>query len=398
MTTATAPGRLRGHSLAAPALAMVVLGVLATTVGPTSNASITDLGIFVDKAEGLREGLWPYREIELEYPPLSLVVMWVPSLFGDYDLAFGLEMLIAGLAVLWATWRIAPAAAWPLAVAGPLAAGAMLRTHYDLVPTALALGGLAGLVRGRARLGFGLLAAGAMTKFWPALLLPLAAAWLWPAGRRAVVQGLALAAGIILLVSAPFVADDYARLVTFHLDRPVQIESAPASVLLAVGGSTVTGVPENPDAFKSQGLRGGGAGTVAALFLAVQIAVLAWCLVRARFAGSPRTFVMTCFAALLAFVALGKVLSPQYVIWLLPFGALAWAWRERAVALLTLLAVVLTQVEFPARYWDLVAAEPGPIALTAARNAALLAALTLLLATLGAPARWRRPVVGATPG
>ena len=60
------------------------------------------------------------------------------------------------------------------------------------------------------------------------------------------------------------------------------------------------------------------------------------------------------FAALLAFVTLGKVFSPQYVIWLAPFAALAWVWGRRAVALLVAAAIVLTHVEFPSRYFDLI--------------------------------------------
>jgi hypothetical protein len=103
-------------------------------------------------------------------------------------------------------------------------------------------------------------------------------------------------------------------------------------------------------------------------------------------ARDDRHLVLTGFAALLAFVSLGKVLSPQYVIWLAPFAALAWAWGERAVAALTAAAIVLTQVEFPGRYFDLVDERTGVILVVAARNALLLAALGVLLARLRRPA------------
>jgi hypothetical protein len=61
-------------------------------------------------------------------------------------------------------------------------------------------------------------------------------------------------------------------------------------------------------------------------------------------------------------------------------------------------ATVLTQLEFPARYEELVAGETGAIVLTGARNALLLAALTLLLARVAAPARSTRPAPAASSG
>jgi hypothetical protein len=100
----------------------------------------------------------------------------------------------------------------------------------------------------------------------------------------------------------------------------------------------------------------------------------------------PRDLVSCGFAALLAFVALGKVFSPQYVIWLAPFAALAWVWGRRAVALLTGAAIVLTHVEFPSRYFDLINERTDVIVIVAARNAVLLAALGVLLAGLRRPA------------
>jgi hypothetical protein len=72
------------------------------------------------------------------------------------------------------------------------------------------------------------------------------------------------------------------------------------------------------------------------------------------------------------------VFSPQYVIWLAPFAALAWVWGRHAVAVLTTAAIILTQVEFPSRYFDLINVEPDVVVIVAARNALLLAALGVL--------------------
>ncbi len=55
---------------------------------------------------------------------------------------------------------------------------------------------------------------------------------------------------------------------------------------------------------------------------------------------------------------------------------------RRAVALLTAAAIVLTHVEFPSRYFDLISECHDVIWIVGVRNVLLLAALTLLVATL----------------
>ena len=127
-------------------------------------------------------------------------------------------------------------------------------------------------------------------------------------------------------------------------------------------------------------LAGGPAGAVQAVFTVLMIGGLLAAIPLAR-----RDLVLSATASVLAFVALGKVLSPQYVIWLAPFAALAWVWRQRAVAGLTAAAIVLTHVEFPSRYFDLINEQTGVILVVGARNAVLLVALALLLVALARP-------------
>jgi tetrahydromethanopterin S-methyltransferase subunit E len=91
----------------------------------------------------------------------------------------------------------------------------------------------------------------------------------------------------------------------------------------------------------------------------------------------PRQLVLAALAACTAFALLGKVLSPQFLIWVVPLGALAFAWRMHALAAAVALAALLTQIEFPAHYFDVVARETPAIALVAARNLALFAVLVL---------------------
>jgi hypothetical protein len=82
-------------------------------------------------------------------------------------------------------------------------------------------------------------------------------------------------------------------------------------------------------------------------------------------------------AAVLAFVAFGKVLSPQYMIWLIPLVPLV---RSRVAQLLLVGALVLTQVEFPGRYWQLATdLKPSIAGVVLARDLVLVALFGLLL-------------------
>jgi hypothetical protein len=97
---------------------------------------------------------------------------------------------------------------------------------------------------------------------------------------------------------------------------------------------------------------------------------------------AARPLVIARLAACAAFALCGRVLSPQYVIWVVPLGALAFAWRMHALAGAVALAALLTQIEFPAHYFDVVAGEPLAVGLVAARNLALAAVIALSLREL----------------
>ena len=144
----------------------------------------------------------------------------------------------------------------------------------------------------------------------------------------------------------------------------------------AVGAGDAVSVSSH----RSDGLLHDAADAVSALFAGMLVGLVA--LLAARTGRTPRELVLASMAGVIAFALFGKVLSPQFVIWVLPLGALAFAWRRHALAAVIGAAALLTQIEFPAHYFDVVEREPLALALVAIRNAVLLAALVLAMREL----------------
>ncbi len=97
----------------------------------------------------------------------------------------------------------------------------------------------------------------------------------------------------------------------------------------------------------------------------------------------PERLIRYAAATVLAFVALGKVLSPQFLIWLVPLVPLVAGRRGLAASALLAAALVLTQLWFPSRYWEYAGGLDGTLtALVLARDLVLVAALVVLVVPL----------------
>ena len=292
----------------------------------------------------VHHGLVPYRDFAVEYPPGALPVFALPSLVGDYASSFAWLMAACGVALVVVVAAIRRGAAFYVALA-PVLAGSLILSRFDLWPALLAAAALAALLREHHRLGWALLGAAVAAKLWPLVLVPLALVWSARRGRAsAALAGLAVAAAAF----APF------ALVAPHglwsslsgqASRPLQIESLGAAIL------TTFGHPRIVTTHGSQNVAGHG--LVATAFSVLQVAVLvALWIAFARGPATRERFLRYVAACVCAFVAFGKVLSPQFLLWLIPLVPLVAGRRGAgAVALLTA-SLLLTQVWFPQRYWD----------------------------------------------
>jgi uncharacterized membrane protein len=291
----------------------------------------------------LKQGLVPYRDFAVEYPPGALAVFVLPSAFGDYAAAFAWEMAACGVALVAVVAAIRREAAFYVALA-PVLAGSLILSRFDLWPALLTVAALALLLREHHRLGWALLGAAVAAKLWPLVLVPLALVWSYRAGRlRAALAGLAVlvAAFLPFAILAPHGLWDSLR---GQASRPLQIESLGASLFTAFG---------HPSVISSHGSQNvAGHGTVGALFTALQVASLVGLWI--AFARGPATgdgLLRYSAAAVCAFIAFGKVLSPQFLLWLIPLVPLVRGRRGLAATGLLTAALVLTQVWFPRHYW-----------------------------------------------
>jgi hypothetical protein len=403
------PADLRRAVLAAGlAIAVLVAAWVMLHRGFYQQDRIIDTPIYQRYGDAIADGRVPYRDFSLEYPPAALPVFAVPSLLraqeGDlarYEDWFEAEMLVCGgLLLAFMLSILLRLDAHPIRLGGalgfaalsPLLLGSVVLSRFDLWPAAVTAGALAALVAGRDRLGSGALGLAFAVKFYPAALLPLALAWAW---RRAGRREAAICLGIFVLVAGacflPFLVlapDGVWEALTRQTNRPLQIESLGAGVLLVahvVGGLGIT----MRSGHGSQNLAGDAPDVLAAVQTLLQLAALVGVWIWfARGTADRERLVRASAAAVCAFVAFGKVLSPQFLIWLIPFVPLVRGRRGIAAGALLATALVLTQLWFPFRYWDLALHfSTFPSWLVLVRDLVLVA----LFATLVVPFRRRRP-------
>jgi Glycosyltransferase family 87 len=367
-------------------------------VGALEQNEIVDTPTYQGYGDAIVDfGAVPYRDFSLEYPPGALPAFILPALgpADDYRTLFELSMAICGavtvvlvvatLAALNARPRRLFAAAAFVGLA-PLALGTVVLTRFDLWPVALAAGALAALISGRSRLGLGVLGVAIAVKVYPAALVPLALLYVGRRqGRREAAAGLAVLVAAVAAVLVPFailslggLVDSFER----QAGRPLQIESLGASFLL-VAHQIGSYAPAVVSSFGSQNLEGPLPDAIATIETALLALTLVgiWLLFGTTRRSSEQ-YLAASAAVVTAFVVFGKVLSPQFLLWLVPLVPLVAGWWGLGGCALLSLALVFTHLWFPTRYWDLVDLEALPAWLLFARDLVLAGLLAVLVAAI----------------
>ncbi|WP_311692244.1 glycosyltransferase family 87 protein [Streptomyces gibsoniae] len=352
----------------------------------------------------LSHGSFPSGDHLWQYPPGAGAVLLSPALLPGltYFQAFVTLTLFTDAVITLVLARAGTRPGRSLRGAALWTAGLPLLLHvplarYDVQVTAFAVISLLTVSR-RPRVGGAFAALGALVKVWPALALLGT-----PRGRgtreawtAAVVTAVTLLALLVALFRNPL---DFLRQ---QGGRGVQIESLGGTALMLArragwpghtryqyGAVEFVGPHVHAVADCSLGL------TVVAFAL-----LLLWRLRARRW--TPATPYDAALAAVLLFTVTSRVISPQYMVWLIGLTAVCMTSRhttQRWVAPLVLAASAVSTVEYPALYGDVINCTWLGCVLMVVRNGLLASAAVVsfvLLWRSGRPAP-ERPESDASP-
>jgi uncharacterized membrane protein len=369
--------------------AVYVVACAVAYGGLFSHAYPGDVGTYANYGRALvLHGRIPYRDFYDEYPPGSVPVFALPALIWNahYVLVFKLLMTASGLGftvcAAWIVqrlglsgWRLAPV------VLAPVLMGPVFLNRYDPLPAFLVSLALVALLRGQEKLSAGLLGAGTALKLYPAVVVPVAL-------RR--VRSLTGFGAAFVVTAAVLVLPFFALApggVGYSLwtqaKRHLQIESLGASVLLVgskLGIHHVGWFRGKPGSIDIGGTLADSVGVLSSVLAVVLVLAVAWVFWKGP--DDDERMVTGWAAAVSAWVVFGKVLSPQYLTWLVPLVPLAAGKKGRWAAIVWFAVLAITQLEYlgGGRYGQ--RDQNWSVWVLLVRNLGLVAMFVLLLAQL----------------
>ena len=353
-----------------------------------------DIVLYDFWADRLGQDQRPYEDFGFEYPPANVVPIVAPQTVAamggwSYRPVFVASCVAVDALVLVGLLRLARrrsllgATAWVVGI--PLL-GPVVFSRLDLIPAAAIVWLVSAAMRGRWGRAGAALGVAIGTKVFAGLVLPVTAL-LSP--RRGVT--IAAAAALVAIPFLPFldIPDNlYDSLWGYHSRRGTEVGSIWSSLILLQGHAW--------GEFPKVELRSGGWEVVSSLSSSLKllatlavaaVTVDAAILASRRPRGDVRSLALLCASTITLTVALGNVVSPQYLVWCLAAMAAAATIvgdQLRWPVGLMLVACGLTHLIFPIYFWDLLFYQRVfPVVLTLVRDLLLIASGVLVLRVLG---------------
>jgi hypothetical protein len=315
-----------------------------------------------------------YRDHDVEYPLLTVAfveVVAAPSHLSTGGRALVVIQLLADFVVAAALawgWHRHAAIAW-LVLLVPFLWDGWVFARIDMLVAALTVTGLAAARRHAERSGGVLIGLGVLAKLYPALLVP---------GLIVTRRHRAVGAAIVTSVAGGIVwfaiggIDGFRQVLTFRGAKGWQVESTVGAAVLAFTRGPVTA--------ESGALRvGTEPGWAKVLLLAALVAVLACVWTWQRRSDPERAEIHGAIVMIGALMLLSPLFSPQYLVWILPFIAMAWA--DQVIIALAAFAVCATA--WTAHRYEFIGRRSGELLwIVNLRNAALIAVVAVSAARL----------------
>lgn len=420
------PDFIARHGLVLMGLLWCVLRAWQWVFVPTSPQQ--DVTAYFTHASQWLDGLTPYVQFQLEYPPGALPVWVVPrffaSTFEGYRKAYAAWMLCFDAATLVLVCRATSSLVRGDAVANKRAQvsagllyslatamlGSLLLQRYDPVLGFLLMAWWVAAQKPQRRWWADvLLAVGIWVKLMAVLVVPVYWLYVWASDTRSQrKQGLvnatvawvkasgwqrgAVLAGATAALFLPFylkAGDQLGSFFAYHRDRGLQLETSYASFFLLlkpflsdpVNVAAQFGAIEVVHPWTTAVAKG--AGVLAAAGLLLTMARYAQHFWEGEADDQSGLLLDGATAMLLGFMGFNKVVSPQYLLWLAPLAAVVVQRGnagERAWRLATMSVIfVATGLTWLFYYPQLFAMERWPSVVMAVRNIALVALWITLL-------------------
>ncbi|MCL2032260.1 MAG: DUF2029 domain-containing protein [Methanomassiliicoccaceae archaeon] len=368
----TADNGVRRYQLILGSLFAAVSAIYLLAVHQTGMETEV-MSVYFPYADELMHGGVP----ETEYPPLTLVFIAAPRLFAEtpfcYNIAFVAEVCIFFMVGLLIMGKLAKRYNQSQHKAILAYTGLMLLLvefavdRYDMFPAILTLLSFYCLVTKRYALAFVLLSMATMTKLYPAVLFPIyLIPFLMNKDWRNALKGTGLFFAVAVLIALPFALlgpDSALNFFDYQMGRPLHIESVAASFIHIVSVLGMTDAFVLPG-YGSEFLAGPWPDAAAQYLMPMMFAVLIaiYALYAYMLFGlrkdrqdneNDRMILLggSVLLSLLAFILIGKIFSPQYIIWIVPFIIFMLMTSidhvsKKRILMLSIAAIALTQLKF----------------------------------------------------
>lgn len=344
----------------------------------------------------MHHGALPYTGFAYEYPPGTLLpLLLLPAHLASTQFVWVWELemvcvdalILVGICKLGslagAPRRVVHLSAWAWIIAGVSLMGITLGRN-DLLPCALVVWAFVFVYQRRFAGCGALLALGFITKAWPIFLLALLVVG-YREGRRQLLAGAAAVVALftVVLTATGTLAKCLDYLVFYHGSRGLEIESLPAFPTMLAACIAHNGVSFNFE-FGSANLNGEDWLVTLSTIATLVLIALAVFVTRAR-RNAPSQSLATMTIASVAIIAgslvTTKVLSPQYLVWLVVVACVSAAVGALPPALLGLAvcAAGLTGVFYPSQWNGLFLDDLNTVLLLGARDLVLI---VMALATM----------------